>query len=429
MGRVVIIGLDGVPYELLIWLMAEDIMPNVRSTLGDSVLRHMESTIPAISSVAWSSIITGVNPGEHGIFGFTDFDFYGRELRFPDYTWLHREPFWADVPGSIVINVPSTYPVRPIDGIHISGFVSVDFDKSVHPPSMARLLRDLGYRLDVNSSLAHVSMAAFLEDLDATLLARTKVALDLWTHDWSLFMLVFTGTDRLLHFLWDACSDEEHQFRSEFIEHFRKIDDFIGRILRDVTPKDTLLLLSDHGFEGLESEVYVNYILQSAGYLCFDSDVMRDKLNAAHDAEKHLTMVAATDSTTAFALDPGRIYIPRSLEPSRRRDILDELKELFKSLTFVEDQRPVIKNVYEAKDIYTGLCTIDGPDLVLEPMPGFDLKAILNADSTFGKRLFTGKHTRENAFLLACSPDAAIPVSPTVFDIAGIVNEALRSSQ
>lgn len=428
MGRVVIIGLDGVPYELLAWLIAKDIMPNVRSTLDDSVLRPMESTIPAISSVAWSSIITGVNPGEHGIFGFTDFDFYGRELRFPDYDCMRREPFWADVPGSIVINVPSTYPVRSIDGIHISGFVSIDLELSVYPPSMVRPLRDLGYRLDVNSSLAHVSMAAFLEDLDATLLTRIEVASDLWTRDWPLFMLVFTGTDRLLHFLWDACDDEEHQFRSEYIEHFRKIDDFIGRILRDVTPEDTLLLLSDHGFEELESEVYVNYILQSEGYLCFDSDVMRDKLNAVHDVERHLDMVDMTDSTTAFALDPGRIYVPRSLEPSRRRDILDELKVLFISLTFVDSQRPVIRNVYEVKDIYSGPCTVDGPDLVLEPMPGFDLKATLNADSAFGKRLFTGKHTRENAFLLARSPNATVPVNPTVFDIAGIVTEALRSS-
>jgi predicted AlkP superfamily phosphohydrolase/phosphomutase len=43
-------------------------------------------------------------------------------------------------------------------------------------------------------------------------------------------MLVFTGTDRLVHFLWDAYENEDHRYRDVFQEHFRKIDRAIGEI-------------------------------------------------------------------------------------------------------------------------------------------------------------------------------------------------------
>ena len=33
----------------------------------------------------------------------------------------------------IIINVPSTFPVKPLNGIHISGFVSLDLERSVCP--------------------------------------------------------------------------------------------------------------------------------------------------------------------------------------------------------------------------------------------------------------------------------------------------------
>ncbi|PIZ19592.1 MAG: hypothetical protein COY50_09140, partial [Deltaproteobacteria bacterium CG_4_10_14_0_8_um_filter_43_12] len=92
--RTIIIGLDGVPYSLVKDLSARGIMPNMSRLIEDGIFRQMESSIPDISPVAWSSIITGKNPGEHGIYGFMDMvpGTYG--LYFPNFTNLHGIPFW-----------------------------------------------------------------------------------------------------------------------------------------------------------------------------------------------------------------------------------------------------------------------------------------------------------------------------------------------
>ena len=60
-------------------------MPNSSRLMEDEIFKKMESSIPEVSSVAWSSIITGKNPGEHGIFGFTDLMPKTYPLIFPNF--------------------------------------------------------------------------------------------------------------------------------------------------------------------------------------------------------------------------------------------------------------------------------------------------------------------------------------------------------
>jgi predicted AlkP superfamily phosphohydrolase/phosphomutase len=71
-GRAVVLGIDGVPYSMLVKLMADGVMPNMRKLAEGGTLRRMESTLPCVSSVAWTSFRTGLNPGRIGLTGFTD---------------------------------------------------------------------------------------------------------------------------------------------------------------------------------------------------------------------------------------------------------------------------------------------------------------------------------------------------------------------
>ena len=70
--RTVIIGLDGVPYSLLVDLMQKGYLKNMTSIFEQGHFAPLEVSIPEISSVSWSSFMTGTQPGEHGIFGFID---------------------------------------------------------------------------------------------------------------------------------------------------------------------------------------------------------------------------------------------------------------------------------------------------------------------------------------------------------------------
>ena len=95
MKKVLIIGIDGVPYSLLNTYMEKDIMPNLKKILSQGYTLHqMNASIPDISSVSWTSFNTGVNPGEHGIYGFTDLKPDSYSLYFPNSKDIKAPTFW-----------------------------------------------------------------------------------------------------------------------------------------------------------------------------------------------------------------------------------------------------------------------------------------------------------------------------------------------
>ncbi|MFC1576147.1 alkaline phosphatase family protein [Candidatus Omnitrophota bacterium] len=414
--RTVIIGLDGTSFSLLKDLSERGIMPNTRQLISQGIFKKMQSSVPEISSVAWSSIITGCNPAEHGIFGFTDFAPGTYRLCFPNFNNLQRPPFWTQIGGkSVIINIPSTYPVRELNGIHISGFISLDLERSVYPQSLVPKLKEMDYALDVDSEKASKSYDLFLNDLDKTLKARIKSYRYLWdSQDWQVFMLVFTGTDRLMHFLWDAYESETHKHNAAFLDHFRQIDDVIGEIADRIGDNDDFIMLSDHGFERLEKDVYVNHVLKKEGFL---------KLQDTPDATwRHIDY-----STKAFALDPARIYInlknkyPRgSVESRDKEKILKDLIILFDSLEI--DGKKAIKDIHRKEEIYSGPLMNKAPDLVLVGNRNFNLKANIKADKLFSRGIFTGKHTQDDAFLLLRNNRSIVTESPTVADVVNVLN-------
>ena len=420
MGKTIIIGLDGVPFGMIKDFSGNGVMPNTSELISNGAFKPLHSSIPEVSSVAWSSMITGTNPGSHGTYGFMDLHPNTYQMKFPNFNDLKARPFWDEWEGkSVIINVPSTYPVREMNGVLISGFVSIDFEKSVHPKSLVPQLKGLDYRLDVDAQLAHGSMDRFLEDLDKTLDARIEAYRMLWqTIDWQTFMLVFTGTDRLMHFLWNAYEQKDHEYHGYFLEHFRKIDDAVGEILSQISDDDLVIMHSDHGFERLDNDIYIAYVLMDKGYLEFK-------------AGEDVTINNIGSGTKAFVLDPARIYINYkgkypcgSVDHEEGDAILGELENIFKALEV--DGKKVVRDIYRKEQIYSGPYLDDGPEMVLIGTEGFNLKANLKVTQLAGKAIFTGKHTQDTGFLIVkgLSDEAAIPEVPSISDIKGIVEQS-----
>ena len=251
--RTAVIGIDGVPYRLMKNLSDKGVMPNFKELRKNGTFCKMQSSIPELSSVSWSSIITGKNPGTHGIFGFTDFIEGTYSLRFPNFRNLKSKAFWQrDSRKYIIINVPSTYPAQEINGFLVSGFVALDLEKAVYPSRFVNTLKELGYRIDVDAQKGHESKPLFLKDLFETHKNRIKAYRYFWDKagiDWDVFMFVFTGSDRLGHFLWEAYEDPNHEYHSEFLRYFELIDEEIGYIKSKLREDDALIMLSDHGME------------------------------------------------------------------------------------------------------------------------------------------------------------------------------------
>ena len=419
MNRVVIIGLDGVPYGLLRDFADKGIMPKTKEIIEKGAFSKMASSIPEISSVAWSSIITGKNPAEHGIFGFTDFPENTYRLSFPNFSQLKTETFWEKDSNNrhIIVNVPSTYPARELNGILISGFVALDLERAVYPDAMVAHLEDMDYRVDVDSAKAHKSLELFLKDLNMTNEARINAYRHLWEEEWNTFMFVFTGSDRLMHFLWDAYEDENHEFHHDFVNYFKRVDMIIGEIASKMKKDDNLIMLSDHGFERLENDVYVNRILREKGFL----NLME---------QEKISFSSIDHGTKAFALDPARIYInlegkyPRGSVPaSQKENVIKELEEVFNN--FEIEGRKVIQRVYRKEEVYKGSYVDRAPDLVLIGDKGFNLKAAINAERVYSKGIFTGKHTQDDAFLLVDKQRKAgvIPENVNVSDVVSVIEK------
>jgi predicted AlkP superfamily phosphohydrolase/phosphomutase len=136
--------------------------------------------------------------------------------------------------------------------------------------------------------------------------------------------------------------------------------------------------------------VYLNQWLVEAGYL----DIS--------DRTKGLRSIRETSS--AFCLDPSRIYIHRSgkypkgsVRNAEYQELRDELALKLTSLSFNGER--VVQKVYRKEEIFRGPFAEKGPDLYVLPNYGFDLKGAINREIVFGTTHFRGMHTYDDAHL------------------------------
>ena len=421
-NQVVVLGIDGVPYSLLKRFISEGIMPNLASLSKEGTLTDMSASIPEVSSTSWSTFMTGVNPGKHGIYGFMELQNGSYKWRFPNANDIKSETLW-DIAGrnnkkSIVINVPSTYPAREMKGILTAGFVALDLKKATYPDSAYNYLKSIGYRMDVDTRKAQESASALADDIDKAFAIRKKAILHfLDSRDWDLFISVITESDRLHHYLWVALDDVAHPQHNFFVNFYRKLDLFIGEIIARLGHDTSFIIISDHGFTTIKKEVYLNAWLKDQGYLSF----MKEKPESFEDI---------TSESKVFVLDPSRFYIhakgkyPRGSVASNDYDNLrQQLKDDLLSLSI--DGEQVIKKVLFKEELYSGNMYQDAPDLVALSNEGFDLKGAINKTQISGNSFLTGGHTRENAVFfinrdIKIEDINIMDVGPTIMSLLGI---------
>ena len=262
--KIVIVGMDGVSHSLLLHYMNSGVMPRFRQMCHEGRLFQLKSSLPEVSSVAWTSFMTGVAPGYHGIFGFVELNRSTYQLEFPGFQAVKWPPFWMRPPlRSIIFNLPQTYPAQPLNGVMVSGFVAVDLEKAVYPQRVYEYLKSVQYRLDVDSNLAVKDPNAFFADLFHVLEKRFHAARYLLASEpWDVFVAVITETDRLHHFYHDSA--REGVYHHIFREVYRRLDSFLWDMYSKAKDDDALFVTcSDHGFESICSEVYVNAFLES----------------------------------------------------------------------------------------------------------------------------------------------------------------------
>jgi predicted AlkP superfamily phosphohydrolase/phosphomutase len=431
--RACVVGLDGVPHSMLTRFMDSGVMPSLRDIVAKGSIASMSVTLPEISSVSWSSFMTGKNPGEHGIFGFTDLQEGTYKTVFPNYKDLKTETMWERLGKagmrSVVINQPATYPARPLHGALVSGFVAIQLERSVFPAKYLRLARDLGYEIDVDAGEVRDNPAVLFRALGDLLDSRRRMMDALWdAEEWNLMEIIVTGTDRLHHFIWDAYEKETHEHHEGFLNYYRRVDDFIAhtyekyqKLTAGTDSCDNFFLLSDHGFCQTKKEVYANTVLAELGYLKFEKEGSNKLEDIAEDS-------------AAFALDPARIYIHRKGRFPRGSVTDDEVADLKTELTTVfeaisDGNSPIVRRIFDGADVYSGPHSGKGPDLLLVPHNGYDFKGRIGSPDLLGARKLQGMHTWDDAFFVTLRSDLMPETEElTLLDVPGQIMKSLDAS-
>jgi len=396
--KALIIGIDGVPFGLITQMMEQGYMKGLRGICDEGYSVHkMRASYPDISSVSWTSFMTGANPAEHGIFGFTDLKPNSYDLYFPNSRDIKAPTFWQTLHEqgkanrALILNIPNTYPAFPIDGLLVSGFVAIDFTKAVYPPSYIAPLQSMNYIIDVDLMKVRDDKDGFYQDLVESLAIREKISKKLINdEEWDMAAICVTETDRLHHFFYDKKDTVVFQ------DFYKRVDDFIANTYRAFEKKygkDFLfLILSDHGFTEQITEVNLNACLKEKGFLTTnESREYYDKIDTG---------------TMAFAMDPGRIYIhhekkfPRGhVKPSEVGQVKDRLKEMLLNLADGKGTK-VIKEILDKETIYKGPYYESAPDLICISNDGYDLKGNLRKKEIFSTDIFKGMHTGDDATLI-----------------------------
>jgi len=422
-SKAVVVGLDGVPYTLLRRFCDEGVMPFVRDILREGTVAPMDTALPEISSTAWTSFMTGLNPGKHGVYGFMALEPKTYKLQFTNFNSVRVATIWdllsRQGQRSVVLNIPTTYPARDLLGVLVSGFVAIELKRATYPASLVPYLEEVGYKLDVDTTTFKHSTDAFVDELWDALAKREEVLFRLLTtEEWRLYIGVITETDRLHHYLWAAIEDEAHPYHSFFKDYYRKVDQFIGRVWEKVGRDALFMIMSDHGFCGIRKEIYLNRWLQEQGYLDF----------VENPPKSHQDI---SEKTRAFNMDPARIHVHRKGIYSRGgvgegdcRGLIDEIAQGLLELS-IDGDKP-IERVFRGEELYTGYYVKQAPDLVLLPRRGFDLKGTITQQTIAGRSSLTGMHTHDDAVLFVNRPVAKrekahiVDLAPTLLSHLGV---------
>jgi len=68
--QVIVVGIDGMDYGLSSEMLKEGRLPNLARIAQEGSFKPLGSSIPPQSPVAWSNMMTGTDPGGHGVFDF-----------------------------------------------------------------------------------------------------------------------------------------------------------------------------------------------------------------------------------------------------------------------------------------------------------------------------------------------------------------------
>ncbi|WP_049970227.1 alkaline phosphatase family protein [Haladaptatus cibarius] len=459
--RAFVLGLDGVPWDLIRRWTEEGKLPNFARVVEEGASGPLSSTTPDATPLAWPTIATGVWPDKHGLYGFQQLE---REYthRMNTSADVRRPELWDILSPAVVGNVPMTYPASEIDGTLVTGMMTPEMDERFsHPTEFGKELKETipDYRIGLSWDEFRDRPDEFREELSSLLDTRRKLMRRLMDEEWRLFFFVYTAPDRLQHLIWEE---------DALLSHYRELDDILGEVMEYTESRDSaLFIVSDHGFGPISRFVFLNTLLEREGHLQrkggdgtrgalarvgLTKNRVQGLLSRLGVSEKSLVehlpksvvdTVAAQvpgehnlydvefEDTVAFAHGSGNIYVndtirfdPGVVAPEDVPAIKSELRSLFEGLTDPETENRVL-DVHDGDELFP--TDLHSPDLVVKGKAEYETAVSLTRDVFRDSGSKVASHRPEGIFL-AWGPSVEQGASATdasVTDVAPTILHAL----
>jgi predicted AlkP superfamily phosphohydrolase/phosphomutase len=476
--RVLVIGLDGATFRLVEPWVAAGELPEIARLMAAGRHGVLESTLPPLTPPAWTSFMTGKNPGKHGVFGFRHPA--GAAYESGDVVTtrsIRARTLWEIVgeAGRTVgaINVVPSYPVRPVNGFMVTCMLAPPGETNVvHPPELRALLGDdyqaavkPPQRLMVDDPDYAERALAYIRDLRRLAERRLQVTLRLMdAMPCDLLTVILYEPDRLQHFFWRHLSGDGPggaepaavaAIRAEARALYRFVDESVGALVRAAGSDTATLLVSDHGFgPAPERLVSMNRYLADHGWLCgrrnwrWRRRVVRtlpERLRRRYETVEHVYVdwrrsqawceILETRCAGIWLNVRGRQHEGRVAPGAEYEGVRDELARELALLE--EDDQRVFERVARREEVYRGPYVEAAPDLLLYTTPrfGFRLDALrveMRHAATFSEFVeqgLTGAHDPHGLYVAAGpgivpggrgAPAPIEALAPTILRLLGL---------
>jgi predicted AlkP superfamily phosphohydrolase/phosphomutase len=444
MAPTLLIGLDGATFTVLDPYVERGVMPCVGELLERGTRASLRSVMPPLTPPAWTSLMTGKHPGQHGVF-----DFFQKDepdsiyFRFATSQDVRSATIWtlASEAGRRIVslNFPLMFPPPPVDGCVVPGGMMPwrQLRLGCYPPGLFDRLKAVpGFspREMLDMELEVKAIEGCPEDELADWVERHIVRERRWyevlrhlmrEQPADLVGVLFDGVDKLQHLCWrfidPACRPPEPTpWERQMVEacerYFRSLDGMLGELVTAAGPDATVVIASDHGFGATRDVFHVNSWLERQAYLTWadgeDGDGAADATAVGFaEMTRHVHAVDWT-RTLAYAATPSSqgihvvARVPGTDDPlpeaARRRiaaDVADSLRELRRP----GDGRPLVAEVWLREEAFAGPFAAFGPDVSLVLADGGTM-SILPSETLVARRPELQGHHRWEGVFLATGP-------------------------
>lgn len=364
--KMLVLGLDGASPKLISeW--AEE-LPAFRRFKKKGVWGQTVPPAPAQTPVAWTTFMTGKNPGKHGIFSFAlrKRGTYEREIIGPEMVESKTLGQILGEAGKRVatINIPMD-DIKEVNGFTIPGFLSRR-EGIPHPKRVREEIKER-FRIDKLRGDLEIEILDKVEtDPDLFFQEAHEITDDmaeislhlLQQEEWDFFMPVFMGLDRIQHFFWKNIDPthpkhEDNKYSGFVKDFYIKVDRIVGDFLESVGKETEVMVVSDHGFCPIHTEVVVNNYLEEEGFLTVKSgrvDVEKSKAISYGYGDVWLNVRGR---------EPEGIINPGEEYETTRNQIIECLKKIL-----IDGKKPV-KHVRRREEMWWGPKLKEAPDLTV----------------------------------------------------------------